>query len=344
MDLMTNEPIFNRVILHPDFNRTIEELNKINITLPRALSPVDFDFRMHPFPPNGELVTNVEEIKPYQLDVKNGIDFFNSNYRFSAYDESINKVDTIEGSAFATCHSFISLTTKDYLPACQLTLYYYTRALEITKRFFKIKYSDNPDSSSKKDYYHDKIDFLKECTPSNTILFIDGPLVGGDYHEMIMDLYIELFKKNIIPVFFVKNSDSNLVVDHIRSIKDRFNSDLHWAYMFLKPGQRTNLFRYQDKHNAKIAKLFCYLKAFDNSPQRIEFFSRTLDEFPTIIDSILDSIYYLMLVQGDISNPQIRPIAIAEKFARETIKLINFNKIMKDTHLIPTMNQERFAW
>jgi hypothetical protein len=51
-----------------------------------------------------------------------------------------------------------------------------------------------------------------------------------------------------------------------------------------------------------------------------------------------------MIAQGDKSNPQVRPIAIAEKYARETLKLIEFNKLMSDTGIVPTINQERFAW
>ena len=62
------------------------------------------------------------------------------------------------------------------------------------------------------------------------------------------------------------------------------------------------------------------------------------------MDEIMDLIYYLLLVQGDLRNPQVRPIAIAEKYARETIHLVDINKLTRDSGLIPTMNQERFGW
>ena len=39
--------------------------------------------------------------------------------------------------------------------------------------------------------------------------------------------------------------------------------------------------------------------------------------------------YYLLLVQGDLKNPQVRSIAIAEKFARKALKLINFDQMME---------------
>jgi hypothetical protein len=58
----------------------------------------------------------------------------------------------------------------------------------------------------------------------------------------------------------------------------------------------------------------------------------------------MDLIYYLILVQGDKSNPQIRTIAIAEKYARATIKLLNVNKLMESAEITPTINQDRFGW
>lgn len=55
-----------------------------------------------------------------------------------------------------------------------------------------------------------------------------------------------------------------------------------------------------------------------------------MDEIPEIFDLI----YYLLLVQGgDIKNPQIRSISIAEKYARATLKLMNVNQIMKNQGL-----------
>ena len=48
-----------------------------------------------------------------------------------------------------------------------------------------------------------------------------------------------------------------------------------------------------------------------------------------------------MFENGDKKNPQVRPIAIAEKFARQTRKFTNVQKLIKDSGLIPTMNEER---
>ena len=45
-----------------------------------------------------------------------------------------------------------------------------------------------------------------------------------------------LLKKNVIPIFVVKNSNSNMVTENIPELKGKFNSDMHWAYTFQKAG------------------------------------------------------------------------------------------------------------
>ena len=55
-------------------------------------------------------------------------------------------------------------------------------------------------------------------------------------------------------------------------------------------------------------------------------------------------IYYQILVQGNDNDPQVRLIAIAEKYARSTLKLVNIDKILKKVGIIPTANQKRFGW
>ena len=96
--------------------------------------------------------------------------------------------------------------------------------------------------------------------------------------------------------------------------------------------------------NPKNAKIFCYFKSFNLSPQRIEVHIATFDKYKNNIPVIMDLVHYFLIVQGNKKNPQIRPIAIAEKYARGTLKLFNLNKLMKNIGIIPTMNQERFAW
>tara|TARA_Y100000310_G_scaffold96396_1_gene94168 strand:- start:4992 stop:6020 length:1029 start_codon:yes stop_codon:yes gene_type:complete len=335
---------FNRLVLHPSFKQTVKEINDINIALPLIPSQVNMDLQNYIFPPNGQLITPLEEIKTYDLNAKNGENISVGFRPISAYDESINKFEGLEGSTYLTSHSLILHEKNDFLPVNLLTLYFYTRSKEITGKSEYIKYSQDPDMDSKKDYIKDKIKFLEENVPKKSILFIDGPLIGGDVYTFMIHAINKFLDKDIIPIFFVKNSTSNLVIDNITQLNGKYNSDMHWAFNMLKPGQRTNFFQYADKNNIKNAKIFCYFKSFNLSPQRIEFHIGTFNKYKDIIPSILDLIHYFILVQGNNKNPQLRPIDIAEKFARSTLKLVDLNKLMKNIGLIPTMNQDRFAW
>jgi len=118
---------------------------------------------------------------------------------------------------------------------------------------------------------------------------------------------------------------------------------MHWSYLLLKKGERTGFIRYWDD-NSKNGKVFCYIKPLDLSPQRVEFHIDTLEQYGAdLLNNIINLVYYFILVQGDEKNPQVRPIAIAEKFARESIKMMNLTILMKRIGLVSTMNQERFG-
>jgi hypothetical protein len=117
---------------------------------------------------------------------------------------------------------------------------------------------------------------------------------------------------------------------------------MHYAYNLLNTGERTSFYSYLDDVGKK-GKIFSYIKSFNISPQRIEFDLTTFQENKDIINNIVDLIHYLTICQGDKNNPQIRPIAIAEKFARSTIKLYDIYNLMKNLGLISTINQERFG-
>lgn len=335
---------FSKLFFHPSFNDTIAEINRLNIQLPPNPSDQEMDFHLYTYPQNGKLVSKLEDIKSYKLDPKKGGNLAKNGITICAYDESINKFSGLEGTAFLTSHSLIVHHKNDYLPLNLLTFYFYTRAETFSKDSNLIKYSQNPETDSKKDYVTDRKKLIVDNTPNNSIIFIDGPLIGGEISSYTFKLNDELLKKNVIPIFFVKNSTSNLVTDNIEELRGKYNSDMHWAYKSLKHGERTNLFKYVDQFNDRNAKIFCYLKAFNLSPQRVEMHSNTFEKYSNQINDLLDLSYYLLLVQGDLKNPQIRSISIAEKYARSTLKLIDINKIMKNSDIIPTMNQERFGW
>ncbi len=335
----------NRLLLHSSFNATIDELKTAKIKLPKNPSPLQFDFKNFQFPPSGKLVNVIGDIEAIDLDAKKGEEYALQEHSIAAYDESINKFSSLEGTAFLASHSLVLNGDLDFVPTCFLSFYFYTRSKAITEKSDLIKFALDPELESKKDFIDDKVALLTEHTPSGSLLFIDGPLIGGDAYVRMIGAMHKFLAKDIIPIFFIKNSSSNTVTDSIPELVGRFNSDMHWAYTTLKSGQRTNFFRYVDRANPKKnAKVFCYLKAFDVSPQRIEFHVDTFTKFSEEIPEIMNLIYYFLLVQGDLKNPQIRPIAIAEKYARDTLHLVDINKIAKNSGLIPTMNQERFAW
>ncbi len=335
--------ISSKLTLDPSFLSTLKELSDKKILLPPSSIKEQFDFNLSIFPPEGELVTKVEEIGRFDLDPKKGHEILNSNYLISAYDESINKYMALEGSAYFTSHSLVTLEKEEYKPNNYLTFYFYTGSKEIVDSSNHIIYSEDPSYDSRKEYMKDKIKFLQEKTPRNSILLVDGPLIGGDFYIYMIQSIKEFIKKDIIPIFFVKNSLSCLVTNTFQNLKYSYNSDLHWSHYFLKSGQRTNFFLYADKNNRKNAKIFCYLKAFDSSPQRAEFHVDTYVKNRELINDLLNLVYYLLLVQGDYYNPQVRPIAIAELYARETLKVVNLNKVLQKSGITPTINQVRFG-
>lgn len=339
---MENSKNFSKLLVHPNFNKTISAVNKLDLTL-QQVKQTELDFNPYPFPPNGKLV-NLEEFKSYTLDPKKGESTLKDGLTIYAYDESINKFSSLEGSAFLTSHSLILLDT-DYLPTCYVTFYFYTKSKEFVKKSHFIKYSEEPEVTSKEDYVLDRSDFIVSNVSDNSIILIDGPLIGGNVASYTVNLNDKLLEKNVFPIFFVKNSSSNLVTDNMPQTKGKYNSDLHWSFKTLNQGERTCFFRYRDEHSKnEKSKVFCYIKAFDVCPQRIEFHTRTFEKFKNRIGDIMNVMYYLMLVQGSPRNPQVRPIAIAEKFARETIHLFPLKNIMKETGITSTMNQERFGW
>ncbi len=331
----------NKLLLHPNFMKTIDDIKKVNITITQNPVQFDFDYSLTTFPTDGEIGL-IEEMGCVDLDAKRGQEF-SRIYIFSGYDESKLKYLTLEGDAFFTSHSLVIASKEDYIPVNFLTFYFYTRSKSISDGFPFCKYSEDHDADSNYDYVADRNKFLEDFSINNSILFIDGPLIGGNITAYTVDLVESLHTKGIIPIFFVKNSNSNLVTDNIPELKQKYNSDMHWSFNQLKIGQRTSLFIYKDEYNPQNAKVFCYLKALRVSPLRVEFHIETYIKCQDLINKILDMIYYLLLVHGDRRNPQIRPIAIAEKYARDTLNILDIYTLVKSSGLVPTMNQERFG-
>lgn len=332
----------NRFILQDELLTKFAEVGKLNLSLIQKTSYSEFTFADTQQSPNSTLKV-IGKISESSLNPKNG-QLFSRKVIYGGYDESKLQFLTLEGTANITSHSIVQVANQEFFPIGYITLYFYSRSNQIVNNSPYITYSRNPEADSNRDYAVDRNILINDHTLENSILFIDGPIIGGNLSSYSIKLVKQLHEKNIIPIFFVKNSNSNMVIDSIDLIKDKYNSDMHWSYNFLKQGERTNFFNYTDQINIENSKIFCYIKPFDyTSPQRIELHPDTFALYGDYIEEIFDLIYYLMLVQGNKSNPQIRPIAIAETYAREIIKTINTNALLKNTSLIPTIDQERFG-
>ena len=332
----------NKVILQEEFNERVNEVRKVNLSV---VQKPTYSEVLLPFLSSGvnQVLNTMEDISGYELDAEKGMTNA-KEFCFGGYDESKFKFLSLEGEAHITTHAIDYYIKKDIVPVCTITFYFYTRSLNIVDKSKYIKFTDDISSQSNLDYAIDRSQLIENYTLENSIIFIDGPLIGGNISHYSLKLIENLHKKNILPIFIVKNSDSNLIVDQIKNLRHQYNSDLHWAYKLLKEGQRSNLFRYEDKHNKNFSKIFCYIKPFNFiTPQRIEIHPSTYSIYEEFIPDLLNLIYYLLLLHGDKKNPQMRPIAIAEMYAREVMKTINIELLMRRSSLIQTMDQSRFG-
>lgn len=332
----SNERKSNTIIIHPTFNKTVEAIYKSKIRLPPFPEATDFDFD---WVCDGELVTSYGEIEKVKLDAECGSVFLNERLVFS-YDESIKKYNTLEGSAYLFSHSVIRMDAESYVPTIMLSFHFYTRSSILKDdSFIKV---ENIERQSKIDCAKERIGHCRDVVLPGSLLFIDGPLIAGDAFTSVIGSVDDFNEDGICQIYFVKNSQSNMVTNNIEQLIGKYNSDLHWANEFLKPGERTNFFHYRDKYNSKNAKMFCYVKPFNCSPQRIELHPTTYEIYHDVINNIMNLIYYLMIAQGNLVNPQIRNIAIAEKYARESINIIDIKKLIRNSGLTSTIDSTRF--
>ena len=287
-------------------------------------------------------IEGLTEMSKINLDARNGQDLNQGLRNIVAYDESIFKLSFLEGEGVLTSHSIIKLAEYDYLSSSYVTFHFYTRSEKLAQENKTMRKCDNSLEAINDDYSKERSNFLIENVPNNSILLIDGPLIGKNLSAQTVKLNHALIEKGIFPVFIVKNSSSNLVTNKVSKIKNDFNSDLHWSSLYLDTGQRTNFFLYRDKLNSELAKQFCYIKPFNKSPQRVEIHPKTYEKFKKDIPDLMDLLYYYFIANGKGDNLQVRPIVIAEKFARKTLGLFDLKVILKYTGLTPTVNSERF--
>jgi hypothetical protein len=338
-----------QIFVHKDFYKTIESVRKNKLPFEEISSEkinIETDENLSSDNYNLEIVHN--KLESINLNGING-EKMHKKYKIEAYDESIQKYSSLEGDAILCAFTLIDMGKDDYIPKVMVTLHFYTRSDKIADGNTVKKVDGDMISAMNTDFLNDRNQFLIENSLERSILFIDGPVLGGNasYHNVTLNT--ALIAKHVLPIFVVKNSRSNMIMENIDSLKGRYNSDLHWAYWFLGKsdngytvGRRTNFFHYTDKINNNFSKIFTYIKAIkDGSPQRIEVHLDTYNKYEQYIIESMDLVYYYFLASGMNSNRQIRPVAIAEKFARSVLEIYNLKNITSNMRIVPTMNQER---
>lgn len=333
-------------MIDPRFDLVLEDLSKKNIHADKSAS---YGFEHSDFLEgyNGnDSVFFLKEDEKVTLDPILGREAIERT-TICAYDESLMRISALEGSGFFVSHSIVLVGQEVYLPLTYLTFDFFTKSKSMADGNNNLTFTkDPPELASKNKYILDRKKILSRYTPDNSILLVDGPLIGGQMTEYNLQLNEALLGRNIFPIFFVKNSDSALIVNNNPALKDKYNSDFEWAFKTLKEGHMTSFVKYVDKTDStkRRNKVFSYLKAFNAPPIRIEMHDTVYARMHKNLKEMMSTLYYLLLAQGDLRNPQPRPIAIAERYAREALKVIDFESVIQRTGIKPTMNFTRFGW
>jgi hypothetical protein len=85
------------------------------------------------------------------------------------------------------------------------------------------------------------------------------------------------------------------------------------------------------------------MKALPGFPQRVEMHEKTHAKYRELVPALFNLIAYLYIAQGNHYNPQVRPIAIAETYAREGLRVLNLPVLLGRMGFHPTINQTRFG-
>lgn len=259
-----------------------------------------------------------------------------------AYDESLQEFSSLEG--VLSFYSFCVIKIEDkYRYNLEVAPYFVTQIKKYQKGGIEgLVYAESSSEAKNRLMLEGKIKIILGNVEENSIFLIDGPVIGGNASTYMVNMDKQLRAQNCVPVYFVKNSDSRLIVDNL-NLSNNFNSDFHWATKKLAPGERSALFVYRDKHNKEFTKVFTYIKALKGFPERIEMHTSSYEKYKDIFPSLIDLIGYYYLAQGDYKNPQVRPIAIAEKYARASLKSLNIPLLLRTLNFSPTVNQVRFG-
>src|SRR5437879_6397414 len=90
-----------RLLLHPEFKGTLSALRDVRVALPKTPIEEELD-RLGDFPAESPILERVEEEERFLLDAQKGEVLAHGSVRISAYDESVNKFQALEGTAYFT--------------------------------------------------------------------------------------------------------------------------------------------------------------------------------------------------------------------------------------------------
>jgi hypothetical protein len=307
------------------------------------LEPIETTFKEEEYPMKAGMSCLEDENSSYSLNP--GVDEKIGGWSIFAYDESMQEYQALEGSLLF-CSSAIVRVAQRYEFNLTVLPYFIT-----SMRKFKdegsdeIRYSEELTKERNMIMVDAKRQTILENIEPHSLVLIDGPLIGRMASYYIREMDTAIREKDCIPLYFVKNSDSRLVLTHSHNdqLANEFNSDFHWATYNLKERSRSAFFKYTDLENPSNIKIFTYMKTLAGFAERIEMHPRTFQRYASLIPSVMNLLSYLYIVQGDFQNPQVRPIAVAEKFAREGIRLLNIPTLLWRLGFHPTVNQARFG-
>jgi len=326
-----------------DFSRIKIRLDNISKKATKSVSfvPSDVEVKMQEFYMSPTMSCLEDFVSSYALDPRRFT--LMEDWNVYAYDESVQNYKALEGDLLFCSSSTIKLEEK-YKFSLSVLPYFLTSMTKFKDAHDDdIRFAENVAEERNLILVNSKIESILGSVEPHSIVLIDGPLVGGNASTYIIGMDENLRKSDCIPLYFVKNSDSRLVIENDSRLSREFNSDFHWAACVFKSECRSPFFRYTDKYNSRNSKVFTYLKALAGFPERVEMHTLTYEKYGSLMPSLMNLIAYYYLVQGDYTNPQVRPIAIAEKYAREGIRILNIPVLLGRLGFLPTINQVRFG-